>query len=455
MSVIMKDGAAFLTSAAAAVVIRGADGEVYGPPAKKTFTQPEKVEINSSVPWARWGRDNDLPNKMYADCFENAGVLSAGVDIISRIAMGRTCLPVQVTSTDVDGKEVLEPVNDNKILDWLEENNIKTFSYETILDALKTGHVFSQLISNKGRDRINRIRRTDASICRLGKFTVDGTIDKLYMSYEWCGGKAVSADGKIVKSLPLLDRYNPIRDLLDDGDNIKDLPAEFAVTSNYPLFNRQYYCVPQWFSVRKWVDIVMSVPQMKAYMFNNQMTIKYVIEIDEQYWTSRFKGWGGFTDKEQEKKRSEVLEEFDAFLSGNENAYKSLMTGTKLNPVTGTSTPFLKITSLDDKIKDGKLLPESAAGNSEILFALMLNPALLGVDMPGGMYSGGKGGSNIRESFMVQILIREIEREFVIKPLLVVAKVNGWKQQYPRLGFRFPNHYLTTLDTGKNAQPIM
>jgi hypothetical protein len=121
----------------------------------------------------------------------------------------------------------------------------------------------------------------------------------------------------------------------------------------------------------------------------------------------------------------------------------------------GGNVPYMKITALDDKHKEGKLLPDSAAGNSEILFALMLNPALLGVDMPGGMYGGGKGGSNIREAFMVQILIREIEREFVCKPLMLAARVNGWKKKYPNLSFRFPNHYLTTLDTGKNAKPIM
>ncbi len=37
---------------------------------------------------------------------------------------------------------------------------------------------------------------------------------------------------------------------------------------------------------------------------------------------------------------------------------------------------------------------------------------------------------------MVQILIREIEREFMAKPLNVIAKVNGWKDKYPLFAFR-------------------
>lgn len=450
----MKDGAAMLTSARAAVVIRDANGDVYGGAANKQFTKPEKLDRNPGRPWARWGPNNNLP-ETFANYFENAGVLSAGIDIISRIAMGRDCIPVQVKNITLDGKEELEPVQDDDILDWLEENNIKTFAYETILDALKTGHTFSQLMSNKGRDRINRICRSDASICRLGKYNESGRIDKMFMSYEWCSGRAVAKDNKYVKELPLLDRYNPYRDLLDDNGDLKSLPTEFVVTSNYPLFNRQYYCLPQWYSVRRWVDIVMSVPQMKAEMFNNQMTIKYVIEIDDQYWRSRWKKWDSFTDEEVTKKRDQVLRGLDEWLSGNKNAYKSLITPTRTNVQNGDTIPLIRVTALDDKIKDGKLLPDSAAGNSEILFALMLNPALLGVDMPGGMYGGGKGGSNIREAFMVQILIREIEREFVTKPLNVIARVNGWKKTYRRLSFRFPNQYLTTLDSGKNAKEIM
>lgn len=453
MSVIMKEGAAVLTSARAAVVIRDANGDVYDTTVKKRFTKPDKRDRSPGVAWARWGSDNRLP-ETFAKYFENAGVLSAGIDIISRIAMGRDCIPVQVKKTDLTGQEELEPVQDDDILDWLEENNIKTFAYETIMDALKTGHVFSQLMSNRGRDQINRICRTDASICRLGKYNEAGRIDKMFMSYDWSSGR-VAKDDKYVKALTLLDRYNPYRDLVDDSGNVRYLPTEFVITSNYPLFNKQYYCLPQWYSVRRWVDIVVSVPEMKAEMFNNQMTIKYVIEIDDMYWNSRWQKWRSFTDEEQAAKRMQVLTELDDWLSGNKNAYKSLITGTRINTTNGDTVPYIRVTALDDKIKDGKLLPDSAAGNSEILFALMLNPALLGVDMPGGMYGGGKGGSNIREAFMVQILIREIEREFVTKPLNVIARVNGWKKKYRRLSFRFPNQYLTTLDSGKNAQSIM
>ncbi len=65
-------------------------------------------------------------------------------------------------------------------------------------------------------------------------------------------------------------------------------------------------------------------------MFNNQTTIKYVIEIDEAYWSNRWQKWSTFTDAQKQENRKLALKELDEFLLGNKNAYKSLITGTKL-----------------------------------------------------------------------------------------------------------------------------
>jgi len=456
MSILDKGGVTFITGtkAAAIVMMNGTEGAVYSPTAQKDFTDPPKQDADQGTEFAKWGASNNQPNKEYARYLENTGVLSSGTDIISRISIGRGPMPVRVVSRDPDGTEQLETIDDPDIQQWLTDNNITTFAQETILDVVQTGHCFSQLLANRARNHINRIRRTDASLCRFEKRKKGGAIDNIYISHEW-GSKATSADSEYVKKVPLLDIDNPLMSLVDEDGQLKALPAEFAIASHYRLYNRQYYALPLWYTVRKWCDISMGVPEMKAYMFNNQMTIKYVIQIDEQYWISRWKGWNGLTDAEQASRRETVLKEFDEWLSGNENAYKSLITPTRTNVATGAAEPLVKIEVLEDKIKEGKLLPDNAAADSQILFALALNPALLGVDMPGGMYGGGKGGSNIREAFLVQILIREVERAFVAKPLNVVARVNGWTKKHPGLQWRFPNHYLTTLDTGKNAKPIM
>jgi hypothetical protein len=127
-------------------------------------------------------------------------------------------------------------------------------------------------------------------------------------------------------------------------------------------------------------------------------------------------------------------------------------------------------------LTDGKLLPDSGAANSEILFALMINPALMGAGNPGGKaYGDTSGGSNVRESFLVQIMIMEAERRLNASVFNVIKKFNGWSERLekkptvvpmvgagpvtpqsrivtPRLVFRHPTGLLTTLDTGKSTK---
>lgn len=457
MSIKTFGGISYITSGntAAIVISRDADGGVATPTAKSGFSEPEINECSQSD-WAWWGKNNDLPNKVYADYMKNVGVLSSAIDIIARIAIGRGPRPVQVINSDENGQEQIKLIKDPEISKWARLNDLPTYSYNTILDALKGGLTVTQMLSNKAGDRVNLMKRTDASLCRYEKRDPKtGAIKNVYISYEW-GKGGVSVDSKYVSKVRLLDRDYPMKDLTDRNGTIKKLPPEFAVTSHYGLYGQEYYPVPLWWSVRKWCDIAKGVPEMKAHMFNNQMTIKYTVEISNEYWEARFPDtWGNSTPEEKEAKREQVLKEFDKWLSGNENAYKTLIIPTKLNVETGEDMPLIKVTPLKDPIQDGKFLPDSAAANSEILFALALNPALLGVNMPGSNSLGGTGGSNIREAYLVQILIREVERQFAAKPLNLVSEINGWTKKYPDMEWRFPNHYLTTLDSGKNAKPIM
>ena len=123
-----------------------------------------------------------------------------------------------------------------------------------------------------------------------------------------------------------------------------------------------------------------------------------------------------------------------------------------LDKVSGKGLQYIEIKPIDDTTKQGELLPDSAAANSEILFALMMNPALMGADTPGGPYSGGAGsGSNIREAALVQVMIQEFERQQISRILNIVKKVNGWPAD---IVWRFPGLVLTTLDTGKSTKEV-
>jgi hypothetical protein len=78
------------------------------------------------------------------------------------------------------------------------------------------------------------------------------------------------------------------------------------------------------------------------------------------------------------------------------------------------------------------------------MFAMMLNPNVLGAGMPGGVYSGNQGGSNIREAFLVNIANAWLDRQNLLDPLEAFLQYNG----VTGVQLRFRNTILTTLDTG-------
>ena len=101
----------------------------------------------------------------------------------------------------------------------------------------------------------------------------------------------------------------------------------------------------------------------------------------------------------------------------------------------------------------------------------MMNPALIGAGQPGGPYSNNAGGSNIRESYLTQMMISESERKDVASALTVVKNYNGWAKRLetprtvvamgkaattrkftPRLVFRCVSNFMTTLDTGGDSK---
>ena len=74
----------------------------------------------------------------------------------------------------------------------------------------------------------------------------------------------------------------------------------------------------------------------------------------------------------------------------------------------------------------------------------MVNPNVMGSQMPGGVYAGNQGGSNIREAFLVNIANAWIDRQNILDPIELYLKMNFRKE----VELRFRNTILTTLDTG-------
>jgi hypothetical protein len=463
MSVITKEGIGYSARTKAAYILPAgnqADG--------KKFTTPVEKDQVIATPYADWGSSNDLPIKMAKD-IEECGVLSAALDAKARIAVGKGPMPFLLMNVDKEGKEDLEFVDDSEIHDWLELNDSFAYSINSMFDRCAYGWSPLQLLLSRNRKKINRIRRTDVVTARLEKRNkATGLIDNIYLSADWSCQPLVNSE--YVKKIPILEEGGEYFDLQERASGY-----EFAIINRQLRNGRGYYPPPLWYSAKRWVDIAKGVPAMKTAMFNNQMTIKYLVTISAQYWKRVHSQWDTYTPQKRQEVMDAKLDEIDKYLAGSENQYKSIFANSYIDPVTKTATPDIAIEVLDDKVKDGKLLPDSAAANSEILFAIMINPALMGAGQPGGPYSSNAGGSNIRESYLTQIMLLEWERRDNARIFNIIKQFNGWSQRLeverttvsvaatpetpatekkikPRLVFRYPSGVLTTLDTGKSTK---
>ena len=102
----------------------------------------------------------------------------------------------------------------------------------------------------------------------------------------------------------------------------------------------------------------------------------------------------------------------------------------------------IEVEAIDNKIKDGAYLPEASAANSEIMFALGVDPSLLGAGIPGGKMNTGSG-SDKREAFSILTSLFKSKREISLYPWQFIRDYNGWDED---LEGGFGNIELTTLD---------
>lgn len=400
------------------------------------------------MPWALWGTDNLLPNRMIAD-IETCGILNAIIDGKARLALCEGIIPVYMK---FDGKaRVIDRLSDDaEILDFLEDNNQFTHTFGWMKDLCGFGDAAARLMLNKGKDKVVLFQRDDITEMRYEKKDNNGRINNLYYSGQWDKNIVSQKDNRLF-TVPLLNPANPLGDLQTKA---AAGIAEHAFTFRSAGWGKHYYPVPLWYGAYKWVKIAQGVPEMKAAMFENNMRLKYMVVIYDKYWESAYPEWDTLEDSAKEEKRSALYDEIDKWLTGSKNAYKSIYVGGEYS-LDGKPIQHIEIKPILDTTQAGELLPDSAAANSEIAFAMMWNNAMTGGNQKNGLYQENQGGSNVREATAMQVIIHELERKQVQRFMNIIKRFNGWDKKYQGLEFIIPGTILTTLDTGAGTKPIV
>jgi hypothetical protein len=422
------------------------NGTVFLPGAKAVATSFSKLDdatiekvvipkdFSSSI-WSPWGDDNLFPQNVLKDLEKNSIALRA-LEKRKTVHYGRGILAYRDKGIDSFGAPIREVVKDPEVVDFLKINHLN-FQWIDLIGSLEIfANGWIEFILNKNRDKINKVFVKDPAYCRHAKMDPlkPSRIPFLFYSAQWDMTPSEN-DGSLVK-IPM---YDPAR---YDGTRYTD--PQFAYPVYYRSFNKSYYHLSVWNGIREsgWLSIANKVPQLKQAIMRNQMTIKYHIEIPDDYFSQRYPS-PDYTKEEREAARLKVLGEMNDFLSDIENSGKAFVSFSFFNKFKGEYLGGWKINVIDNKLRDDAYLPDSQAANSEILFAIGVDPCLVGSGLPGGNMGSGSG-SDKREAFWQLNAEMGIYRQISLEPLYFIRDFNKWS---PDIDFDY-----VTVDTSQTMQ---
>jgi hypothetical protein len=383
----------------------------------------------SPAEWSNWGDNNLFPQTVLAEIDKNSVALRA-LDKRKRVHFGRGIIAYRETKGPT-GEVIKEPVTDTEVTEFFRVNQINLIWPDMIMGLETFANSWLEFITNKTKDKINRVFVKDPCYCRLSKMDSSFKIPYLFYSAQWENNP--SFDNVLVARMPLYDSSK--------YDGIKYPDGQFAYHVFYRSFNKSYYHLPLWNSVRlnKWMTIANSVPLLKAAIMANQMTIKYHIQIPDDYFTTRYPS-PDFTKAQREAKRTEVLEEMNDFLSKVENSGKSFVSYAFYNKVKQDYLNGWKIEVIANPLNNTAYLPDSQAANSEILFSIGVDPCLIGAGNPGSAIGAGSG-SDKREAYWMLNADMGTDRSVSLAPLYFIRDFNKWD---PTIQFDY-----VTVDTSQ------
>jgi hypothetical protein len=408
----------------------------------KDSTTSVKIKNEGASEIARWGDDNQFPQNYLKELRKNGTALSA-LRVLKATHYGQgfhLYLP-EINENGKNDKRLVSLLDYPEINTFFNSNKINRFWTETIADEETFYIAFPEFILSKDFNKIVSLRRQPAPKIRFEQMNEKtGLIEHCYMSHNWTTNTNLKDD--YVAKIPVIDSYW-------SADQIKEYCRKkkiykFVMPVFYPFMDETYYPCADHHAVyhNGWMQVANSIPEYKQKLFENQIHIKYMVHISEEYFKRTYQGdWENFKPEERLKIRKKLTEAIDEHLSGNKNAGKSIQSVTYKDHL-GNWVKGIEVQAIDDKLKDGAYLPEATAANSEISYAFGVDPSIVGAGIPGGKMNTGSG-SDKREAFSILTSLFKTKRETTLDIWRLLRDYNGWD---PRLEGGFANTSLTTLD---------
>ena len=420
-------------SAASAAALRGSGGK---PVAEEEPTTPQKKPDTGGdvIPW---GEDNLFPQAVIKDIEKNT-VLPSVLERKTSMMYGGGIVYGIITGVNKDGSKIFEAQQVEEIDDFLEGSNVARYAFEALHDVNTFSNAFPELIVSKNRQKIVGLSTQEAPWARYLKPKAGGLPTHVVLNANWDNGGTAHDDYAVI--VPIIDPYyDAVGALRARTDGFK-----FIYPLSIPSPDKALYQLASWNAVRRsgWLDVMACIPEFKKALFKNQLSVKYLVSIHSAYWEWKYGDWEGLSQEEKVRLINDELTAFDNVMSGTNGAGKTVMTTTILDKRTNTEVEAFKITAIDDKMKDGLYIEDSAEASSHIYTAVGVAPSLMGVSPGKGMGDGAGGGSEPRVLFNNFVSTAQFHLDLVLEPLNLIARYNNWTVNGKRIRFRFLNPFV-------------
>ncbi len=339
----------------------------------------------------------------------------------------------------IEGKEeVFTPIMDQEIEMFLKRSNVKRYLIEGAMDFYWFYNLFPELILTGDRKKVASITVQESTFSRWGKQNPKtGVVDNCYISANWDRGNNPSDLAQVSVIDPYYDAVESTRDRRE---------YKYIYPLSYPTPGKIYYQLATWDTARtsKWLGLAKKIPTFKEALLDNQISIKYHIEVATYWWTWKYPDWDSKKLEDRVLLMKKELKEFTDIMTGVANAGKFFMSAFHSDPLSGKEYAGWKITPINDPVKDGKYIEDSQEASSHLLFALGVDATLIST-VPGKGVGGGSG-SDKREAFNMYISLVQAHQDIILEPLEFISDYNGWTARLPGLTWKFRNSMLQTLN---------
>lgn len=409
----------------------------------RTFRQ---ADLNLTNPqYMMWGSNNQLPFDIVKSIHGSASidpVIKKKVDLLTSGGIMYGNIRIE------DGVKIYEPRIIPEIEDFLSATEIDRFIEEKAFDHYTFNNTFCETVVDVGR-RIVAVYNNDATECRLGLQNREGRrrgmIDKVYVSADW-------RERQDIGTAEVVDAVDPYYDVT--GQIREGRAWKYIIPDRLQSRGLKYYQRSPIENLKDagWIDIANSIPKWKMAIMENQITIKYHVEVEEGFWMRKYPKWNEMSESKRKEVERKEMDAWITFFKNKQGASKL----SKFKYQDGKEYSEWKITPVggDKPFGENAYIEDITTSEAVIARALSMPPALVGMTPGKGMGAGS--GSDVRMHHNSYVLGCKPDQRKILRPVDYAFEVNGWKKKYGQadslFGCWFENFFIATLDHGRDTK---